>query len=100
MPSEHIMIASLCVTSSAALAGWFSAWNSRRQARLSEANLRSDFRDKIVDVHNRVTDFHRALVIWDGSESTKPAQDGFIRAVGSLAFYSPTIRGSARFFWR
>jgi hypothetical protein len=95
MTTEHVMIASLCVTSLAALAGWFSAWNGRRQSRLNEAKLRNDSRDKAAEVCNRVTDFYRALLIWDGSESTKSTQASFIRAIGESRFLfadDPSIR--------
>jgi|HubBroStandDraft_5_1064220.scaffolds.fasta_scaffold19637_1 hypothetical protein len=83
---HNIMLASLCVASLTALAGWLSAWNARRQARLSEAKLRNDLRDKVVEICNRVTDFYRALVTWDGSESTRCAQTSFIRAIGESRF--------------
>jgi hypothetical protein len=86
MSTQNIMLASLCISSLTALAGWFSALNTRRQARLNEAKLKSDLRDKIVEVCSRVTDFYRALLIWDGSESTKSAQASFIRAIAESRF--------------
>jgi hypothetical protein len=86
MSTQHIMLASLCITLLTALAGWLSARNALRQARLNEAKLKSDLRDKIVGVCGRVTDFYWALLAWDGSESTKSAQANFIRAIGESRF--------------
>lgn len=85
MSTQHIMLASLCITFLTALGGWFSAWNTRRQARLNEAKLKSDLRDKIVEVCSSATDLYRALLTWDGSESTKSAQANFI-AIGESRF--------------
>lgn len=86
MSTQHVMLASLCTACLTALAGWFSAWNSLRQARVNEAKLKNDLCDKKVEVCGCATDFHRALLMWDGSESAKSAQANFIRAIGESRF--------------
>ncbi len=89
MSTQHIMLVSVCVTSLTAIAGWFSACNTQRQARLNEAKLRIESSEKIAEFCNRVTDFYRALLVWDSSESAKSSQASFIRAIGESRFLFP-----------
>jgi hypothetical protein len=75
------------------IVAFYVAGISRRQWFTNREKLRLDLYDRRFKIYVQVMEFHKALVVWDGSEEQKKLVDPFIQASREAKFLFPEKSG-------
>lgn len=75
------------------IVAFYVARISRQQWLTNREKLRLDLYDRRFRIYVPVMEFHKALVVWDGSEEQKKLVDPFIQAFREAKFLFPEHSG-------